>query len=290
MAGTFILSLDCEGKWGVADHLNAGIHAALTDEALRRSYTDIVAALKSRAIPATFAVVDFFNRSKGELRNLGQGEAAALLPFTTAAWDDLANGTAQGWSAPWLTDLIATDHEIASHGASHTPFGDLSDDALELELELIGKNKYRTIIFPRNDVAHTERLAELGMIGYRAKRSGTKFSRIADEFNLFERSERPTISAPVAAIPAGYFINWRAGVRRFIPPAVSRARARRLIDHAIATDGVVHYWTHPENIVTAPATMANFLSVCDEAVRGRDLGLRIVTQEQYCTDWTADCS
>lgn len=283
MAGTFILSLDCEGKWGVADHLDAGIHAALTDGALRRSYTEIVAALKSRAMPATFAVVDFFTRSPGELRNLGRGEARTLLPYTKAAWDDLVNGTGQGWSAPWLTDLIAADHEISSHGASHTPFGDLDGPSLALELEMIGKDKYRTIIFPRNDVAHVERLAELGMIGYREKRSGTKFSRIADEFNLFERSERPKVSAPVAAIPAGYFINWRAGVRRLIPPAVSRARVRRLIDHAIATDGVVHYWTHPENIVTAPATMENFLAVCDEAVRGRDRGVRIVTQEQYCT-------
>ncbi len=283
MAGTFILSLDCEGKWGVADHLDAGIHASLNDEALRRSYSDIVAALKSRTIPATFAVVDFFTRSAGELQNLGQGEAGALLPYTKAAWDDLANGTGQGWSAPWLTDLIATDHEIASHGASHTPFGDLDGPALELELEMIGKDKYRTIIFPRNDIAHVGRLGELGMTGYREKRNGTKISRIADEFNVFERSERPTVAAPVATIPAGYFINWRAGVRRFIPSAVSRARARRLIDHAIATDGVVHYWTHPENIVTAPATMENFLAVCDEAVRGRERGMRIVTQEQYCT-------
>ncbi len=282
MPGTFILSLDCEGKWGVADHLDAGIHAALTDEALRRSYGDIVAALKSRAIPATFAVVDFFTRTAEELHKLGQGEAGAALPYTKAAWKDLTDGTRQGWSAPWLPELVVADHEIASHGASHTPFGDLDGAALDLEMELIGKDKYRTIIFPRNDVAHVERLGEMGMTGYRARRNGTKVSRIADEFNLFEHSERRTAAAPVAIIPAGYFINWRAGVRRFIPPAISRARARRLIDHAIASDGVVHFWTHPENIVTAPATMVNFLAVCDEAVRGREQGMRIVTQEQYC--------
>jgi peptidoglycan/xylan/chitin deacetylase (PgdA/CDA1 family) len=282
MAGTFILSLDCEGKWGVADHLDAGIHAALTDEALLRCYAEIVKALHARSLPATFAVVDFFTRSTQQLQQLARGDVSAMLPYTSAAWADLADGTRQGWSAPWLPDLVAAGHEIASHGASHTPFGALAGPALDLELELIGKDKYRTIIFPRNDVAHVDRLGALGMLGYRARRAGNKISRIADEFNLFERSERRTEADAMTVIPAGFFINWRAGVRRYIPPAVSRMRARRLIDHAIATDGVVHYWTHPENIVTAPETMTNFLAICDEAVRGREQGMSIVTQEQYC--------
>lgn len=282
MAGTFILSLDCEGKWGVADHLDAGIHAALTDEALRRCYADVIEALRARAIPATFAVVDFFTRTMEQLRHLAGSDVPSMLPYTKAAWADLAQGTGQGWSAPWLPEMIAADHEIASHGASHTPFGDLAGQALDLEMELIGKDKYRTIIFPRNDVAHTDRLGAQGMIGYRARRPGNKISRIADEFNLLERSEHRTKAGQMTVIPAGYFINWRAGVRRYIPPAVSRLRARRLIDHAIATDGVVHYWTHPENIVTAPATMENFIAICDEAIRGREQGMSIVTQEQYC--------
>ena len=282
MAGTFILSLDCEGKWGVADHLDAGIHAALTDDALRRTYGEIVDALDQREIPATFAVVDFFTRSADELEALARDGVGQTLPYTSAAWDDLATGTRQGWSAPWLRELVGPQHEIGSHGASHTPFGMLAGEALELELSLIGTGKYETIIYPRNDVAHVDRLAALGIVGYRERRAGNRITRLVDEVNLFQPSEQPGGPSRPAIIPAGFFINWRAGVRKLVPPGLTRLRARRIIEHAMAHDGVAHFWTHPENIVTAPETMANLLAICDEAVSARARGMRIVTQRDFC--------
>ena len=282
MAGTFILSLDCEGKWGVADHLNSGIHAALNDGALRDTYAAIFGLLTKYDIAATFAVVDFFTRTTHELNLLGRSGIDVLLPYTTDAWSDLAHGTGQGWAAPWLLDMIGDRHEIASHGASHTPFGTLAGEALELELCEIGADKYSTIIYPRNDIAHSERLAELGIVGYRERRHGNRLTRLVDEVNLFQSAEGiPAPSNPVV-IPPGFFINWLSGVRMLFPPALTRLRARRIIENAIATGGVAHFWTHPENIVTSPQTMANLAAICEEAARGRKRGLNIVTQREFC--------
>ena len=94
MAGTFILSLDCEGKWGVADHLDAGIHAALTDAALRRTYGEIVEALDRREIPATFAVVDFFTAAlRGALDFLAAALRVPVVFFAAAFEADFFAGT-----------------------------------------------------------------------------------------------------------------------------------------------------------------------------------------------------
>ena len=60
MPATFILSLDCEGKWGVADHLDAQTHRSLADARLRAAYRDILAALDRYDIAATFAFVGLF--------------------------------------------------------------------------------------------------------------------------------------------------------------------------------------------------------------------------------------
>ena len=60
MTATFILSLDCEGKWGVADLLGSDHARQLTDDRLRKAYAEIVALLDEHQVPATFAFVGAF--------------------------------------------------------------------------------------------------------------------------------------------------------------------------------------------------------------------------------------
>ena len=67
LTARFILSLDCEGKWGVADHLTPANHAQLTDAKLREAYRSILDLLDRYAIPATFAYVGCFSLSAVEL-------------------------------------------------------------------------------------------------------------------------------------------------------------------------------------------------------------------------------
>lgn len=43
--GSFILSFDCEGKWGMADQLEPYLQTSLTDRALASAYDTLVALL-----------------------------------------------------------------------------------------------------------------------------------------------------------------------------------------------------------------------------------------------------
>ena len=45
MPARFIFSLDCEGKWGVADQLHRDAHRTLSTERLREAYAGLLALL-----------------------------------------------------------------------------------------------------------------------------------------------------------------------------------------------------------------------------------------------------
>lgn len=63
MTARFILSLDCEGKWGGADHLTPADHAGLSDQRLRQAYSDNLALLDEFDLPATSAFFGCFSLS-----------------------------------------------------------------------------------------------------------------------------------------------------------------------------------------------------------------------------------
>lgn len=284
MTGRFILSLDCEGKWGIADLLADAHHEQLSDRRLRDAYEAIVALLDDLAVPATFAVTELFLRSRDELLALPGDEIAARLPYAAPAFDDLRRGSGEGWSAPWLPELIGERHERACHGVTHMPWPDMSRDQARFELSLASDAAGRTFIHPRNAIAHLDLLAEAGFAGYRLPpRRHSRAASMASEFNLLARAEPSPPAAPFQPIPGGYFINWLSGPRRAVPKAVTRLRARRVLRDAARTGGVAHFWTHPENIASAPGTLDNLAAVLEEAVELRRQGLiEIVTQIDYC--------
>lgn len=287
VTGTVIFSLDCEGKWGVADHLTREHHALLDDANLRATYRKVCDVFARFGVPATFASVALFATSDEEFAALPLEDIARELPYAAPALDDLRNGSGQGWRAPWYRDMVGDLHELASHGGTHTPFDDLTPEQAHFELSLIPGLAGQTFIFPRNRVDHLSRLAEAGVIAYReAPRRGSRLASLAAEFNIRERSQDPRDSTSGAdepeAIPAGYFINWLSHLRRVVPRAVTRLRARSIIEHAARTGGVAHFWTHPENIATAPATLDNLVAIVEETVRLRDRGEIVVqTQEAF---------
>jgi hypothetical protein len=111
---------------------------------------------------------------------------------------------------------------------------------------------------------------------------------MASEFNPFVRAEPSPPPAPLQPIPGGYFINWLWGLRRIVPKAVTRHRARRVLHDAARNGGVAHFWTHPENIAAAPSTLGNLSAILEEAVSLRRQGLiEIVTQIDYCRSLTS---
>ena len=294
MAARFILSLDCEGKWGLADQLEDREARLLTDDRLRVAYRSILDVLDDYDVPATFAFVGLFSQSaasfarvRAEVDALAVRAPAYLKPALRSIDHD-----GDGWHGDQLVAAVAaspTGHEIALHGVTHVPWTDVDADFVRDELRLGGTldgpvRDSRTFVYPRNLVAHVDILAEQGMAGFRTARS--KRSRAASfisEFDLMATPDVPPRPTGLVPIPAGFFLNWRSGLRRLVPRAVTIARARRLLDSASANGGIVHYWLHPENVATAPATLTLFRALVREVARRRDSGdCHIMTQLGYC--------
>ena len=100
MPGIFILSLDCEGKWGIADQLNESHREFLSDARLRVAYASVVALLDQFGLSATFAFTSLFTLPPNQLRALPGEEISYRLPYTVSAFNDFKLGLFEGWSAP----------------------------------------------------------------------------------------------------------------------------------------------------------------------------------------------
>jgi peptidoglycan/xylan/chitin deacetylase (PgdA/CDA1 family) len=288
MSGAAIISLDCEGRWGVADHLTPVVADGLTDARLRSAYRGLIDMFASVELSATFAFVELFTRpASREITELVR-DRAAQLPYLARAAKGLAAGE-EGWIGDWALEMAgAGGHEIAFHGATHVPWTTLSREQARSEMELARPEHRQTMVFPRNQIAHLDVLAEYGCKAFRGSRDyPTRVQSLLSEFDLAIPSQQlpdRTASRPVE-IPSGVFVNWRSGLRRLVPPQVTRRRARNLLEHAARTGGVAHFWLHPENVATAPATFANVQAIVEEIVAFRDAGqIRVETQLSVLRD------
>lgn len=282
MTGTAIISLDCEGRWGVADHLTPEIALGLTDARLQSAYRDIIGLFARSEISATFAFVELFTRPASRETTELVRDCAKELPYLASAASGLAAGE-EGWIGNWALDIAGEGgHELAFHGATHVPWTDLSRDQARREMAMVRPERRQTMVFPRNRIAHLDVLAEFGCMGFRGSRNySTRAASLLSEFDLRIPSQRLPDGAQVepAELPSGVFINWRAGLRGLVPPQLTRRRARNLLDHAARSGGVAHFWLHPENVATAPATFANLQAIVEEIVHFRDAGqIRVETQ------------
>jgi peptidoglycan/xylan/chitin deacetylase (PgdA/CDA1 family) len=295
LTARFILSLDCEGKWGVADHLNRNIHSCLSDSGLRSAYKKILALLDEYALPATFAFVGCFAEKKAALDSridwLRRFELIAPN-YIAPVLKDLSEGSAQGWHGDWAVEAVGeaeAAHEIALHGVTHVPWTELGQSGAELEMAFLGEmetpvRKARTFIYPRNRVAHRDVLAAAGIEAYRkAPPRRSRFAALLSEFDVFQEPEQdPMQDEELVAIPGGQFVNWRSGARRLVPTRVSLERARKMMKRAEMTGGVIHYWLHPENLATAPSTFELLRGIVELAADRRSAGgCTTLTQLQY---------
>lgn len=270
MRPSFIVSLDCEGKWGMADHLE-GAHARLGTAELVEAYEKLCALFDRRGIKATFAFVGAFVMSEDEVRSrpglfreVGPRAEAWLKPFMS----DLAAGRTDGWLAPAALAAVqrAGGHEVGSHGFSHLPLVEGEIDLAEFRRELASvraldafsrQKDGLTLVYPRGRVGFEDRLAEGGFIGYRGSAGSRKGERssglrnLIDELHPFPRAQAHAAAGRgVAVIPSGRFLNWRSGPRARVPAAWTVRGWRKTFEDAVRTNGVSHLWTHPHNFVT----------------------------------------
>jgi glycosyltransferase involved in cell wall biosynthesis len=301
MSGKFIISFDCESKWGMADSLSSIHHEMFHASELERVYSELITLLEKYNMPATFGFVgaltmtsDVFLDEWEELLKGSPDHRDWLENF----FQDVDKNQLSGWFCPELLNIVRQshiDHEICSHGFTHLAWSDASSDALSLETDGILKWYEQqnihptTFIFPRNLVGHQEYLKKISAKAYRDKPlhyfSQGFLNRILStikEFNLFPRSQQPKLFNDLAVIPGGFFLNWRRGLRRFIPIWFSVKRFENLLNHAIKTDGTINLWSHPHNFLTGHNQIQLFEKCLKVVSKKIELGeISVMTQSSY---------
>lgn len=297
MAGTFIVSLDCEGKWGAADHIGPAHEAAYTDAKLDKAYEGIERALDKHGVSATYAFTAAFASTPDSFEDL-MSDIETLSPRLGGWLDqfkkDWAKRKRDGWFGRELMERARNSgrHEIACHGFSHVPWaGEFADrSALQEEIKLarrvdgFSSQHVTTFVYPRNLIGHTDLLYANGFSGYRdAKPTLGRAFNLIGEFNVCAKADpHTTVSTQPLKIPAGHFLNWRSGLRKKVPAAVTALRWDSILESAAKGDLVAHLWTHPENFVTGHEMHELFDRVLTRVAQLTQEGrLKIQTQAQY---------
>lgn len=300
--GRFLVSLDCEGKWGQADKLTGERAARLTRQKLMDSYRFLVDTLGRFSIPATFAFVEVFTFSdedRATCADLLRPTHPSLRSWFRAYEADAREGVTDGWFLPEAEDLVseAGIHEIASHGFSHFPIsassgrdGSAAEEfaLLRASLERRGRRP-RTFIYPRNIVNVVDLVEAAGFQAYRegypsppGRIGGAR--NLLRELNVFDTSQRPTLAATPTRIPAGYFLNNFAGLRGLVPISVLTRRWAAILSHAARSGGVAHLWLHPHNLIESQRTRKAFATVLEIASGLAAQGqLEVGTLADYCS-------
>ncbi|MGH9079927.1 MAG: polysaccharide deacetylase family protein [Acidimicrobiales bacterium] len=263
--GAFCLSIDLELSWGVWDCLTSSALrscAALEREIVQR----LLALFRTHDIPVTWAFV-------GRLLDDSHG------------FDGL-RGDRACWYAPDLVDSIRrdpVDHELATHSYGHIYFGESSSEAVRHDLSQAKALHqahglpFRSLVFPRNQVAHLDVVAEAGIEVFRSVDAGIlgvvdrRAPRMRPIVNLADKAlpSSPPVVEPVGRahglieLPSSLLLIGRNGLRRIVTPAALRAKLRAGLTRAADTGELFHLWFHPSNFYTG---MAGQLSLLDAAL------------------------
>lgn len=296
MTGTFIISLDCEGKWGLADRPQS-THDFMTRGRMIGVYENLLRLLRLHELKATFAFVGAFTLTREERSRFE--DHFIDVDYRGQNWlrqyrADSLRGDVEDWFCPEAFDMTREHgHEIASHGFCHVPFDDTTMPRAHLEREIasavaVAKTKdvsLETFIYPRNLVAHQEILQDFGFKGYRTALGGSAwpFVRFLREFNLFEQAQDHAGEMDrMTCIPPGHFLNWRKGPRAGVPGAFTVARWKSVLRTAVEQHKVAHLWLHPHNLLSSPKTAETLEKVIGIAAKLRDDGqLNVQTQADY---------
>lgn len=292
--GIFILSLDCEGKWGMADHINAYHETHFTSANIQNVYTQILGVLKTYNIPASFAFVTAFTQSVerfDQYKDLFYNTPPSYKAWLAKFYHDMENKQYEGWFCPAPLQMVGEDdrHDIGSHSCFHRAFSETELTLEDAEYDFRASQEMslhtpNTFIYPRNVVGFMPLLKKYGFIGYRQgnayKTSAIgRLHNLAAEWNIATPSQTPIAEG---IVPAGYFLNWPHGLRQYVPDAVTQLRWKNILKNAVNQRGVAHMWFHPHNFINHPRMVQNFTQVMRMVVECRDRGqLTVMTMRDY---------
>lgn len=292
MSGVVIVSLDCEGLWGLAEAAPTW-KSQIHDESLSWAYRTVFEILRRNDVKATAAFVGLFSlppeEVRGQLEELS--ESPARRRWLRHALEDFRAGRTSGWRLPdgALDSAARAGHEVATHTYTHLPLGDPDVTEQDAVFEIEKSRQWgqhvgypvRTVVFPRNQAPSRPLIAAATELeGYRLPiPSRGRVSRVLDEFNVVARSAQPVVSAKPVPIPGDTILNWRHGPRKMVPPAATVRRWSSILDHAAENNGVAHMWLHPHNLITG-RRQAQLFDRCMSEVAKRIRGGRLSNLSQ----------
>ncbi|MBW2135167.1 MAG: polysaccharide deacetylase family protein [Deltaproteobacteria bacterium] len=307
MPGTFIISFDCEGKWGISHHLSDGLRVALTNANLNKTYEHLLELLDRHNIKATFAFVGAFTMSIEEY--FAHQDLFADVWLNGKSWlesfkQEAALQCFEGWLNPTAFKLVAQEsqHEIAAHGFTHVPLIEFFVSREEFLREMAALQRISsfrnraemTFVYPINMIGYTEELKRAGFIGYRevflkpnlsTNRLIKYFDKIRNvcvELNVKQQSQPHPPAETLVRIPSGFVLTWLYGLKKQMPASLIIQRWKNIIADAVSNNRVVHLYTHPHNFITGNRMyeiLAEILHLIEQRQRrGEIINL---TQKEY---------
>jgi peptidoglycan/xylan/chitin deacetylase (PgdA/CDA1 family) len=285
--GALCISIDLELAWGIWEKPSAEYHrlCAEKERFVNHALLELFAA---REIPATYAIVG---------RLLARPER---FPTATEFGDRI-------WYAPDLVEAIRSAspaHDIGSHGFAHRYFPGTRREQLREDLQA-ARHVHETyglpftsFVFPRNEVAHLDLLAEAGLEVFRALEAGWHMSvrrrigrlpgraaNLADKLLPIAPSVvEPTLQpSGLVALPGSMLFVGRNGLRRLVHPELIERKARLGLRRAAREGRIFHLWFHPANFYYDTDVQLGMLEkILDEACAMRDRAeLEIRTMASY---------
>lgn len=300
MTAKFIISFDCEGKWGLADQLSDYYRSALTNDNLNKTYQRLKDILNKWCIKGTFAFVGAFTMSRDEYeanKAMFSSSSDRVQLWLQNMNKDISRNIFDGWFNLKAFEIISAEphHEIAGHGFTHILLNEnyISKDDFLREIDNLkaikafrGRDRM-TFVYPRNQIGYVQELKKAGFIGYRDGKifhTGifSKIKRGIAEFNIWQASQREAKFDEIISIPSGFFLILRQGIRKKIPIFITIKRWKNLIYDAIKYERIVHLYTHPYNFITGDRmfdVLDMILAIVQSAQKQNDI--INVTQKEY---------
>lgn len=295
--GVFLCSIDAELAWGSAhrDIDPARYPHWKSYGRVRESCERLLALMDRYYIRATWA---FVGRLLLDPRD--PAETSLYPENPQPAQKYLSNGRVSdpdflaNWHAPDLFQMVRQarmKHEIGSHTFSHVIAGEqgYSRELLEQDLASVNRQakglgiQLKTLIFPKNRVAHVDVLAAHGFTAYR-KVTANRFDSVPSPLRRVARKldaylpVPPDVSYPerdgsLWVLPATHYYRHTGGWARLQSNAVRTAKLKAGLRRAADRRALFHVWFHPYDIASNPDRLLRPLEAAfAEVARLRDAG------------------
>jgi peptidoglycan/xylan/chitin deacetylase (PgdA/CDA1 family) len=300
--GTFTLSIDVEGLWGLffVRSFVEDPRAAARVLAGREAVPRIATLLEERAMRATFAFVGhLFLQSCGPWKSAPHPDAPRpRYPWYARDWyadDPGGDETSQPlWFArSQALALAAGGHDVAAHGFSHAILdprhvgADVADaefNSARHAAKDAGLAPPVSFVFPQNVVGHVDRLRAAGYACFRDGDAGRPGrggppggARRVGSLAAHALAAPPWVGRPsrradgVVSVPSSYPLISREGLRRAVTRRAKVYRAEKGLELATRRGAVLHLWTHP-HAFGDDAALGDLAAVLDTVASRRDRG------------------